>query len=256
MSKIEERHRFLLDVISKRDGINIRDLALAAGVSEITARRDIGALEGRGLVRNLHGTVFSGDTHISHDDYLLSAAAGLHLAEKKRIGAYAASLIEPGEFVIIDNGSTTEHLAASIPYDAEMSVLCYNLNVLNNLYTKPRIDLIFCGGRFHQQTLMFECPESLDIIRRFRAGKAFVSAAGVHESLGVTCCSFYELANKLEIIKTSVEKILLTDSSKFGRVEPCFVGEIGVFDRIITDKNLPQEYQDKIRELGVELTIV
>ena len=256
MSKRDERLKFLLDVIQKQDGISIRDLALAAGVSEITVRRDIGTLVDRGLARNLHGTVFYNDIRPRQDDYLLYTAANLHRAEKKRIGAYAASIIRKGEFVIIDNGSTTEHLAASIPYDAEMSVLCYNMNVLNNLYTKPGIDLIFCGGRFHQQTLMFESPESLEIIRRFRASKAFVSVAGVHETFGVTCCSEYELANKLEIIKTSVEKILLTDSSKFGKVEPCFVGDLTVFDRIITDRGLSEEWRERIRAMDIELTTV
>ena len=164
-------------------------------------------------------------------------------------------MINPDDFVIIDNGTTTEQLSASIPYNIRATFLCYNLNVVNNLYRKPNISLIFCGGYFHEQTLMFECPESLDIIRRSRANKVFVSAAGIHEKLGVTCVSEYELANKREIIKAGAERILLLDSSKFGIIKPCFVGEIEVFDTIITDSGVSDEWASLIQDKGVNLII-
>ena len=226
------------------------------GVSELTIRRDLQALEGSQLVNNVRGTVFYNYDENADKSYLLSIATSKHRKEKKSIGAYAAGLIQPGEFVIIDNGSTTEQVAASIPFDAEITVLCYSMNVLNNLYKKPKINLIFCGGNFHHQTLMFECTESLEIIRRARAGKVFVSAAGVHGELGVTCSSEYELACKREIIKAGVERILLVDSSKFGKVEPCFVGDLSAFQKVITDKGLSQEWIDFISSKGVELILV
>jgi len=255
MGKKQERAEELLQIIEKRKTVSIRTLASLAQVSELTIRRDIRTLEEKNQVRNIRGTVFfnSDDTG---DHYTLSMAANQHTREKKAIGAYAASLIQPGELVIIDNGSTTEQLAASIPPSMEATVLCYNMNVLNNLYKKPRISLIFCGGYFHPQTLMFESPESLEIIKRTRANKVFVSAAGVHKMLGVTCASEYELANKREIIKAGAERILLVDSSKFGVITPCFVSEITDFEMIVTDSGISQQWADYIREKGIKLVIV
>lgn len=256
MGKKEARIEKLLHIIETHNGITIRDLSVMEGVSELTIRRDLQALEGSQLVNNVRGTVFYNHDENADKSYLLSIATSKHRKEKKSIGAYAAGLIQPGEFVIIDNGSTTEQVAASIPFDAEITVLCYSMNVLNNLYKKPKINLIFCGGNFHHQTLMFECAESLEIIRRARAGKVFVSAAGVHEELGITCSSEYELACKREIIKAGVERILLVDFSKFGKVEPCYFGDLSAFQKVITNKDLPQEWIDYISGKGVELILV
>lgn len=260
MGKREDRIKELLHIIERRDGgVTIKELAVIAGVSELTIRRDLQMVEEKQLIRNVRGTIFCNyeeNSESSDNSYLLSIATNKHRAEKKRIGEYAAKLIQPGEFIIIDNGSTTEQLAVNIPYNAEMTVLCYNMNVLNNLYKKPNINLIFCGGNFHHQTLMFECAESLEIIRRSRASKVFVSAAGVHETLGVTISGEYEMACKREILKAGVERILLTDSSKFGKVEPCFFGEITSFEKIITDTGLSKEWIDFIRSKGIELVLV
>ena len=256
MSRKEQRIKDSLQLIKRCKGITIRDIASLTGVSELTARRDVSELVEKRLVNNVHGTIFYNMEQSGNDSYLLSIAGSKHQSEKRRIGEYAAKIIQPGEFVIIDNGSTTEQLAASIPVNAEATVLCYNVNVLNNLYQKPNINLLFCGGTFHHQTQMFECPESLEIIRRARASKVFVSAAGVHETLGVTCSSDYELPNKREIIKAGVERILLVDSSKFGRVEPYFFSELNAYERIITDSKLPVEWQQHIRDLGINLVMV
>ena len=216
VGKRETRIKDLLHIIGTYNGITIRDLAVMKGVSELTIRRDVQILEESRLVNNVRGTVFFNHEEDLEQSYLLSIASNRHRKEKKNIGEYAAGLIQPGVFVIIDNGSTTEHVAANIPFDAEITVLCYSMNALNSLYKKPNINLIFCGGNFRHQSLMFECAESLEIIRRARAHKVFVSAAGVHQQMGVTCASEYELACKREIMKASLERILLVDSSKFG----------------------------------------
>ena len=103
---------------------------------------------------------------------------------------------------------------------------------------------------------MFECAESLEIIRRSRSSKVFVSAAGIHENLGVTISGEYELACKREILKAGVERILLADSSKVGKVEPCFFGELTSFEKIITDTGLSKEWCDLVRSKGIELVLV
>ena len=255
MGKKEERINKALDICKRRNGITIHELAVYTGVSEITARRDVIHMEDMGQVNNIHGTVFYIRKE-EQEDYSLLLAGNKYPLEKKKIGKYAASLIKDGEFVIIDNGTTTEQLAAAIPIYTKATVMCYNRNVINNLYLKPNIDLIVCGGRFHHQSQMFESPESLEMIRRTRANKVFVSAAGIHETLGVTCASEYEVTTKKEIVKVGLERILLVDSSKFDKVEPQYICELNSFEKIITDDGLPEKWQKHIRNQGIELILV
>ena len=74
--------------------------------------------------------------------------------------------------------------------------------------------------------------------------------------MGVTCMNNYELEIKQTIIQSGAEKILLVDSSKFGMIKPCFVTELDIFDRIITDKNISEEWIQLIQEKGIELDMV
>ena len=103
---------------------------------------------------------------------------------------------------------------------------------------------------------MFESSENITLIKNIRATKVFASAAGVHETMGVTCMNNYELEIKQAIIQSGAEKILLADSSKFGVIKPCFITDIDIFDRIITDTNISEEWIQLIRDKGIHLDIV
>ena len=95
---------------------------------------------------------------------------------------------------------------------------------------------------------MFECEESIALLKKVRATKAFLSAAGVHESMGITGMNSYELTIKRELIQTGAEKILLVDSSKFGLIKPWFITDLEIFDRIITDTDITQEWVEIIEK--------
>ena len=94
------------------------------------------------------------------------------------------------------------------------------------------------------------------MLKKIRATKAFISAAGVHATMGVTGMNSYELETKRELIQSGAEKILLVDSSKFGVIKPWFIADIDAFDRVITDTGLPEEWQELIREKGILLEMV
>ena len=103
---------------------------------------------------------------------------------------------------------------------------------------------------------MFESPEGIDLIRKTRATKAFVSAAGVHETLGVTCSNNYEVLTKNAILSSSVEKILLVDSEKFGIVKSAYFADLNTFTTIITDSGVSDEWKARIKEMKIQLIIV
>lgn len=253
MNKKTKRYDEIVELVKMKNSISIHELAMLCNVSEITIRRDVTELERRGLLRNIRGVVLpKGEDAV----YNLDEANKANMQAKRSIGRYAASLIQPEETVIIDSGTTTEQIAVNIPYDAHITVLCFNINVMLNLYKKPNVGLILAGGRYHAQTEMFESNEGLEIIRRTRANKVFVSAAGVRRDLGVTCASEYELASKRAILNAGIEKILVTDSSKFGEMSPCFIGMVQDFDKIITDEKLSPEWENWIRTQNVELVKV
>jgi len=253
-----ERLDFIMRSLRASKGSSVQDLADLLKVSHMTVRRDLSALVEDGQVKLFHGSVTlhpSVNADPSESPYSLIAAGAKNPERKRRIGELAASLIEPDDALIIDCGSTTEYLAKNLPGNFAYTVLCYSLNIVSETARRKNCRLMFSGGLFHDNTLMFESPEGLEMIRNFRATKAFISASGASERFGVTCLNFYERETKKTIIRSSMRKILLVDSSKFDIVRSDRFADYRDFDEIITDDGIPDEVADSVRRLGIELRI-
>lgn len=254
-----ERLEQIVELLKDESAAGIKELAEHFSVSEMTIRRDLTALAEQGKIKLMHGGAVlkpGRETEKIERYYFISEESEMHIEEKREIGMKAASLIVPDDICIIDGGSTTEWLAKALPEDYSLTILCFALNILIETRYKNPKKLTFGGGDFHENTLVFESPETIRLIHRFRAKKTFVSAGGFHESLGVTCLNPYEIELKQAILQSSLERILLIDSSKFGRVQACHFAEPSDFTTIITDAGIPRHYAAVIRDAGLQLIII
>lgn len=256
MSKKSERRKEIIKVLQLRNGVTIKELAGLFNVSEMTIRRDLQNLEAENFVQLVHGAAIYNPKNESETliaEYNLVAEKNRHNEAKNRIGKYAASLINDKDYVIIDTGSTTERILPNVGIDKKFTLLCFGSNIMIHAITKPNIKLIMCGGTYNSDTMMFTSDKTVDYLSRIRATKVFVSAAGVDEKFGVTCTQEYEIDVKKEAMASSIEKILLVDSSKFDKVTAAYFAEIEDFDMVITDREIPEEWEKSIKEAGIEL---
>jgi DeoR family deoxyribose operon repressor len=238
---------------------DVKELSGLLYVSEMTVRRDLKVLEDRNIIKLLHGGVFLNSLNpagVFEDEYTLPAASAESMDEKKRIAQKAVSLIDPGESVTIDSGSTTELFARLLPMDVRLNILCYSLNVLNEVIKRKNSQIICAGGLFHERSLMFESPEGLSLIRRTRTNKAFISASGANAELGVTTKIQYEREVKEAIMESSQIRILLIDSTKFGKVQTNYFANLEDFEIVITDTGIPEDYIRIINDLDIQLHVV
>jgi DeoR family transcriptional regulator, deoxyribose operon repressor len=253
-----ERLDYILRTLETKKASSVQELSRELNVSHMTIRRDLIPLVDDEQVKILHGSVIlhpKNDMRTGESYYSLIAAGANSPEQKRKIGLLAASLIEPDDTLIIDSGSTTEYLAKCLPEDKSYTVLCYSLNILSETVRRKNCKSLFAGGIFHENTLMFESPEGLDMIRRIRATKAFISASGASHQFGVTCMNSYERETKIAIIQSSMKKILLMDSSKFGVVRSDHFTDLSVFDEVVTDSGISTEYSEIIKGLGITLRI-
>jgi DeoR family deoxyribose operon repressor len=253
------RTNYILNRLSIDGFANIKDLSKKLKVSEMTIRRDLRELSKENIVTLIPGgAVLKRNSPVDTDEekYLIQTAESVMLEEKIKISRKAASLVNPGDVIIIDTGSTTENLPKFIPGNMPLTVICYTLNILFNVYENKNWKLIFPGGYFHDDTLMFERPEGIDMIKKIRANKAFISAAGVSEKLGVTCATDYEKETKKAVIESSDTKILLVDSSKFGKIKISHFADLADFDIVITDSGISKECEEIVKNIGIKLYIV
>lgn len=254
-----QRIKRIVDFLRLKNVATIKELSIRLDVSEMTIRRDLNYLAEDQVVEIIPGgAIFrtSSDRSGGDEKYLITHEGTKRTREKMKIGQRAASLIEPNDTVVLDVGSTTEYLAKFIPEDYPITVLCYALNLLVEIYRKKNCTPIFAGGYFHANTLMFSSPGGLDLIRATRSDKAFISAAGVHDSLGVTCANAYEIEAKKSVMTASKTKILLADSSKFGKTRYAHFADLQDFDIVITDEDVGEEYRRSIQERNIALIVV
>ena len=231
MGKRDLRIYALLDTLKESPVLSIKELADRFQVSEMTIRRDIDYLkENRLFYENQASEPAARD----HDEYLYSSEQIRNYDKKDRIARFAAGMIEEGDILILDSGTTTGVLSKYIPEQTQLTVLCYNYHILSQL----------------------QGNEKLSFIRRTRASKMFVSASGVHEKLGMTCAHNYEVVTKKAALESSLQKILVADSSKFGQVRPGYFAELEEIDEIVTDDGLSREWQELIAEKDITLHLV
>jgi len=257
--KKNDRYTRLTEILRVRSSVPVKDLARMLSVSEMTVRRDLKDLNKNGVVENVNGIFVYNPAHLGVGagiTYRLADEVEKQNKQKEAIGLFAASMVERNDFIIVDTGTTTERIIPNLPFDCDITVLCYNVNILMELRRNPGVKMLFGGGHYHPNTQMFECEESERFIRKFRAQKVFVSAAGIHPQLGVTCANDYELPTKKAILESSLQKILVSDSSKFGAVRSSYFCELNKFDDIVTDSGLSGEWRRLIASLGIKLHIV
>lgn len=257
ISKQEERLNKIINILKLSNPATVNKLARTLEVSHMTVRRDIEILERENKIEVFHGGVMLIDTEKNNrlKEYSLADATSVMCEEKKKIGLKAATLIEDNSSIILDTGSTTEFIARSISENLSFTIICFTLNALINVSKLNKAKIIFPGGYFHKNTLMFESEEGLEVIRKNRASIAFVSASGISSTLGVTCSNGYERETKMAIMKSSLTRILVADSSKFDVVHSTYFADLIEFEAILTDEGIPDIYREFCADHNIRLII-
>lgn len=289
MNKREVRIVKILQKMKEDPFISIADLAELFSVSQMTIRRDLQYIEEHNLntasstaggsvrpgdyagAANASPGGFAGKESSNISSFMMNAGTARDASaktytyqaeeircagEKRRINEFAVSLLKPGDVIVLDSGTTAGMMPELIPDDMPLTVICYSYYIVSKLCDKPNIRLILAGGYYHRNTKIFSSEEGISFMRQLRAQKIFLCASGIHAHMGLTCTDQYIGDLKKAAISMSLEKILITDSTKFGKVDPGYFAEIDDMDRIITDDGITQEWQDLIHEKGIRLDIV
>ena len=257
-NKIERTGR-IVKILRERNGSSIRELSQELAVSEMTIRRDLVQLQAANIISLVHGAaIYKNDAPPDGQErnYHLVLEKAVNNPEKELIGRAAARLVRPGDTIIVDIGTTTEHLARHIPHNYPITAVCLTINVLFEVYKKNVETLIMSGGYYHTNTQLFESQEAVTLIRRTRANKYFMSAAGISRELGLTCINQYEVSMKQACIDSSLQKILLADSSKFGQVRPAYFASFEKIDTVITDNGISHEWVNIMEDMGIAVQVV
>ena len=252
-NKKDMRIQLIAKDILQHPNQTLKELAEKYNVSVMTVRRDLATIHDTNLVNNYY---YSSIAKTSKVDYHFGEEQIKHLEKKERIAKFAISLLSPNETIILDNGTTSELIAALIPDNLPLTVICYSNSVISQLCNKKNITLISAGGVYHPESQTFESLEGVELLKRLRAQKMFMSCSGIHPSLGLTCYYQYEVAMKQAAISSSYQKILVADSSKTDVIKSSFFARLDTVDMHITDSEISDEWKKILTNNGIKLHVV
>jgi len=247
----------ILALLNQSAELSVQELADNLQVSTMTIRRYLDEMETTGQVKRSHGKariVISNAKE--HEPYILGRQIEKNAEVKQRIGQAAASLIKPDQMVFLDSGSTIPYLVKSIDPEMGISVLCYTFQTALEFYRRRNTKLILAGGYYDHDSDIFSSNRTIDLIKDLRADTAFISTGGVDRDLGLTTYFYLEADIKKAFIASAKEVILVTDSTKFGKVSITYFADPKDIDVIVTDAGITDEYRQLFDQLQIKVLIV
>lgn len=249
----EERKLLILDLIKKKKKVTVHELSEYLSSSSGTIRNDLQALEDDGLLKRTHGGAISPD-RISFE-HMPEEKEVLHLAEKKAIAKLALTLIDDGDTISLDTGTTTLELAKLLSGKKDLIVVTNDLNIALILEKQENTTVIMIGGTVRRN---FHCTfgaQSMSALAGIRVDKTFIAANGVSVDSGITTPNIETAEVKRELIRISGETILLCDSSKIGRTSFMRIAELREMNILVTDRHISAEQQKMLHESGIEVML-
>ena len=249
---MNQRRQAILNLIREDGHAKVQKLSQIFKVSDVTIRQDLEILEEMGLVHREHGGAFLKDVGNFASTGSL-ANESVKATEKQELAHKAASLIQEGESIILDSGSTTTELAKLMTGMKNLNVITNSLNIAFILGSNPSINIIVSGGEFKAPTLSLTGDMAAATFKGLHVDKCFLATAGISADMQLTYPSLSDLVVKSAMIRAANKVYLLADSSKIGVSSFASLGRISLIDTLITDSKITKEQRQALRELNIDV---
>ena len=229
------------------------DLCDLLETSEATVRRDLEWLEQKGILERTHGGAILSQRMIFEQEYQQRAQ---HLPEeKKRIGELAASLIEVGDIVFINSGTTATQVLQHIRRDSRITVFTNNVSAIADI-GDPGFHYYLTGGEYQSRSNSLAGRFALDNLNLVYANKTILGVDGVSLKHGCTVPTNAEA----EVVRRMIERtkgqvIIVADHSKWGVVSNFQIANIDEIDKLVTDEGFSESAVEDLTEHSIEAII-
>lgn len=239
----------MLELVRRKGFAALPELADELQVSESTVRRDLDYLEEAGSARRTHGGVlYTGSSpQLPHFEEREPA----HWDKKRAIAREAAALVEDGDTILLDGGSTTYEVARLL-VGRPLQIVTNSLPVANLFASASKTDLILIGGYVYPRTGVALGPYANEMLRNLSVHRTILSVAGINDR-GFYNSNLLLVETEQAMMRAADEVIVVADSSKYGRQSLALLCALDAVDRIVVDHEISAVWQAKIEQLGVEL---
>jgi DeoR family fructose operon transcriptional repressor len=249
-----ERKLRIIDYVRQYNTATISTLAREFKVHEATIRRDLNEIEQEGTLKRTHGGVIV--EQWTHDEPSFVERSTQNLDQKMRIGKMAASLVEDGDHIIIDSGTTTLHIAKNLVHRSNITVVTNDMNVAAELRDAPRIKVILTGGELYPSSYMLNGMFTEHVLRSLQTLKAFIGTPALHPQHGLMHPEAPLVPAKQAMIKAAREIFVVTDDTKIGKLSLHMVAPNSSIHNLITGKEASEQDLSPFEESGIKIYTV
>jgi len=244
------RQKRIIELIQRDGHVRVLDLSKSLNVSEITIRRDLAFLEKKNLLERTHGGAIS--TKRIYKEVKYSSRSDQELENKDSIARLAAGLINDGDTVFINGGSTTFHVFRYINRE-NVKIVTTNAGCIGQIET-PEIELILAGGLYHPLSNSFYGGFTNEILNQVNANKSILGVHGISCRYGLTTPMQHAAeTTRLMMNRTRGEIIIVADHRKIGLVSDYVTAPANRITTLITDWFLEKEHIRDFEDLGIRV---
>ena len=245
----QERRQQLLEMVRARGFASLPELADALAVSESTIRRDVGLLEEHGAASRIHGGVLYTGTSPKLPHY--DSREPARWEQKRAIAQRAVELIEDGDTILLDGGSTTYEVARLL-VGRPLHVVTNSLPVANLFASDTRSDLVWIGGNVCPRSGVALGPYADKMLATIRVRKTILSVAAVNHE-GFFNNNLLLVETERAMMQAADEVIVVADSSKFGHRSLTHLCGLGAVNCLVVDRGIADVWHKALVESGVRV---
>jgi DeoR family myo-inositol catabolism operon transcriptional repressor len=246
----EDRINELQNYILEKERASIEELCSVFNVSKNTMRRDINQLESQGKIKKVYGGIILTDKKTTEP---FESREVKNKDAKLIIAKLASTLIEDGDIIYIDSGTTTMHMIPYLSDVKNLTIITNNLHVILKALPYQNLNVISTGGTLFRRTNSFVDSGAVSSLKKYNISKAFLATTGISIAKGITNSSSLEYDIKKYIVEHCDKRILLADDTKLGKVSLITYYDLKDIQVFVTNQKPDDEYTDFFRSNHITL---
>ncbi|MGA2422021.1 MAG: DeoR/GlpR family DNA-binding transcription regulator, partial [Candidatus Acidiferrum sp.] len=232
----------------RTDGqIIAKSVSKELGLSEDTIRRDLREMALQGLLQRVHGGALPASPAVVD----FGGREKIGTAAKIAIGKAAAAMIQPGQVVILDGGTSTRELVRHLPPELHATAVTHSPTIAMELVSHPGIEVLLIGGRLFKHSVVAVGAAAIEAIRQIRADTFFLGVTGIHPEAGLTTGDLEEAHIKRAFIAAAAETVVLVSSEKLNAASPYLIAPVTDASSIIVESGVSEESTVPYERMGV-----
>ena len=247
----EERFERIRSELARKGSVDGDELAALLKTSRATIRRDLDAMQDRGMLRRTHGGATTND---ARDELPFQSKLNAYLHEKRAIAVFTASLIKDGQVIGCTGGTTIAQVIKALK-EKRVTVVTNAINIAMELAAAESIEVIVTGGTLRPRSYELVGHIAERTIQDFHLDVALIGVDGLDFTHGLSTFTAAEAHAAALYIDHAREVWVVADHSKIGKTAPALIAPLSRVNRVITDANVPRDLIESFAQAGLALTI-